>query len=77
MDDMDAEGRFVRMDFEGGLSVASLYVPSGTTGPARQAVKEAFLDRFITNLVQMKNEAIRSSSAVTTTSRTSTLTSSA
>ena len=56
MPDMDAEGRFVRMDFEGGLSVASLYVPSGTTGPARQAVKEHFLDRFIANLAQMKNE---------------------
>ncbi|HEX3467956.1 MAG TPA: exodeoxyribonuclease III [Candidatus Elarobacter sp.] len=56
MEDMDAEGRFVRMDFENGLSVASLYVPSGTTGPARQAVKENFLDRFIANLAQMKNE---------------------
>lgn len=56
MADMDAEGRFVRMDFESGLSVASLYVPSGTTGPARQAVKELFLDRFIANLAQMKNE---------------------
>ncbi|HTJ25280.1 MAG TPA: exodeoxyribonuclease III [Candidatus Limnocylindria bacterium] len=56
MDDIDAEGRFVRMDFEGGLSVASLYVPSGTTGPARQAVKENFLDRFIAELVRMKNE---------------------
>jgi exodeoxyribonuclease-3 len=56
MDDMDAEGRFVRMDFEGGLSVAALYVPSGTSGPARQAVKENFLDRFIASLVQMKNE---------------------
>ena len=56
MEDMDAEGRFVRMDFPGGLSVASLYVPSGTTGPARQAVKEHFLDRFIANLAQMKNE---------------------
>jgi exodeoxyribonuclease-3 len=56
MEDMDAEGRFVRMDFEGGLSVASLYVPSGTTGPARQAVKENFLDRFIATLAQLKNE---------------------
>ena len=53
--DMDAEGRFVRMDFPE-FSIASLYVPSGTTGPARQAVKEYFLDRFIGNLVQMKNE---------------------
>ena len=56
MEDMDAEGRFVRMDFEGGLSIASLYVPSGTRGPARQAVKEYFLDRFIANLAQMKSE---------------------
>jgi exodeoxyribonuclease III len=56
MEDMDAEGRFVRMDFEGGLSVASLYVPSGTSGPVRQAVKESFLERFIANLARMKNE---------------------
>ena len=55
MEDMDAEGRFVRMDFAE-FSIASLYVPSGTTGPARQAVKEHFLDRFIANLAQMKNE---------------------
>jgi len=54
----DAEGRFVRLDF-GDLSVASLYVPSGTTGPVRQAVKEAFLDRFIALLAQMKNEGRR------------------
>lgn len=53
--DYDAEGRFVRMDFDA-LSVASLYVPSGTSGPARQAVKEAFLERFIAQLVQLKNE---------------------
>jgi exodeoxyribonuclease-3 len=55
MPDMDAEGRFVRMDFEG-LSIASLYVPSGTSGPARQAVKDDFLDRFIANMAQMKHE---------------------
>lgn len=54
----DAEGRFVRMDFAD-LTVASLYVPSGTSGPARQAVKEAFLDRFIALLAQMKNEGRR------------------
>lgn len=58
MEDMDAEGRFVRMDF-GDLSIASLYVPSGTTGPARQAVKEHFLDRFIADLARMKNEGRR------------------
>jgi exodeoxyribonuclease-3 len=56
IEEYDAEGRFVRMDFSGGLSVASLYVPSGTSGPARQAVKETFLDRFLAELVRMKNE---------------------
>lgn len=59
MPEYDAEGRFVRMDFGPDFSVASLYVPSGTTGPERQAVKEAFLDRFIAKLVQMKNEGRR------------------
>jgi exodeoxyribonuclease-3 len=58
IEEYDVEGRFVRMDF-GDLSVASLYVPSGTTGPARQAVKEAFLDRFIALLAQMKSEGRR------------------
>jgi exodeoxyribonuclease-3 len=59
IEEYDAEGRFVRMDFADGLSVASLYVPSGTSGPARQVVKEAFLDRFLAKLVQMKNEGRR------------------
>jgi exodeoxyribonuclease-3 len=56
MPDMDAEGRFVRMDFADGLSVCSLYAPSGTTGPVRQDVKYAFLDRFIAELARMRNE---------------------
>jgi len=59
IEEYDVEGRFVRMDFGTGFSVASLYVPSGTSGPARQAVKEAFLERFIALLVQMKNEGRR------------------
>ena len=59
MEEYDVEGRFVRMDFEGDLTVASLYAPSGTSGPARQAVKETFLDRFIALLVQIKNEGRR------------------
>ncbi len=58
IDEYDAEGRFVRMDF-GELSIASVYVPSGTSGPARQAVKEAFLDRFIAILAQFKHEGRR------------------
>ena len=58
IDEYDAEGRFVRMDF-GDLSVASVYVPSGTSGPERQAIKEAFLDRFIAILAQLKSEGRR------------------
>ncbi|MGB8265587.1 MAG: exodeoxyribonuclease III [Candidatus Velthaea sp.] len=57
MPDMDAEGRFVRMEFDD-LVVASLYVPSGTTGPQRQAVKYAFLDRFIATLARLKNAGV-------------------
>ena len=59
IEEYDVEGRFVRMDFGADFSVASLYVPSGTSGPTRQAVKEAFLDRFIAQLVQLKNEGRR------------------
>lgn len=39
--DMDAEGRFVQADF-GGVTVASVYVPSGISGPARERVKMRF-----------------------------------
>lgn len=53
MPEYDVEGRFVRADF-GPLSIASLYVPSGTTGPARQEVKEAFLERFLAFLARMR-----------------------
>jgi exodeoxyribonuclease-3 len=59
IEEYDAEGRFVRMDFAGGLTVASLYVPSGTSGPERQSVKEAFLERFIALLIGFKNEGRR------------------
>jgi exodeoxyribonuclease III len=41
----DAEGRYLQLDF-GQLSVASVYLPSGSSGPERQAVKFALLDRI-------------------------------
>lgn len=44
--DMDAEGRYLEARF-GNLSIVSLYVPSGSSSPERQAVKFAFLDRFL------------------------------
>ncbi len=40
---IDNEGRFVRMDFEG-VSVVSLYMPSGTTGEVRQAIKYQLME---------------------------------
>jgi exodeoxyribonuclease III len=40
---MHAEGRYLQADFAR-FSVVSLYVPSGTSGPGRQAFKYRFLD---------------------------------
>jgi exodeoxyribonuclease-3 len=44
--DVDAEGRFIEARF-GNLSVISLYLPSGTSGEIRQAIKFKFMDRFM------------------------------
>jgi exodeoxyribonuclease III len=52
--DMDTEGRFIQADFKD-VSVASLYVPSGITGPARQAFKMNFLERLLTVLAQFRH----------------------
>jgi len=41
----DAEGRYIQVDFPY-LSVASLYMPSGTTGEVRQAIKFQFLKNY-------------------------------
>ena len=41
----DEEARFIQADFDD-LSVISLYMPSGASGPERQQVKFEFLDRF-------------------------------
>ncbi len=49
--DFDAEGRFIEAQF-GNLSVISLYLPSGSSSEERQAVKFAFLDRFLPYLQQ-------------------------
>ena len=58
MPDMDAEGRFVRFEW-GDLSIASLYVPSGTSGEARQAVKNGFLERFLERLAELPHDGKR------------------
>ena len=55
MPDMDAEGRFVRFDW-GNFSIASLYVPSGTSGELRQRVKDGFLERFLIRLAALRRD---------------------
>jgi len=51
--DIDAEGRYIRADY-GNLSVISLYLPSGSSGDARQAVKFRFMERFLPYLRELK-----------------------
>lgn len=45
----DDEGRYIEAIF-GNLHIASLYLPSGTSGDARQAIKYDFLDKYLTTL---------------------------
>ncbi|KTD07233.1 exodeoxyribonuclease III [Legionella jamestowniensis] len=51
----DNEGRYLQFDYPN-LSVISLYLPSGTSGEVRQAVKFDFLERFAKHLLSLKNE---------------------
>ncbi len=54
-DHCDNEGRYLQFDYPG-LSVISVYLPSGTSGEARQLVKYDFLDRFAKHLLALKAE---------------------
>jgi exodeoxyribonuclease-3 len=47
--DIDREGRYLRADF-GPLSVISVYLPSGSSGPERQAIKFRFMEYFFPHL---------------------------
>jgi len=49
----DDEGRFIQTDF-GGLSVISLYLPSGSSGEHKQANKFEFMDKFLPVLRDIK-----------------------
>jgi exodeoxyribonuclease III len=49
----DQEGRYCQVDFAA-LSVISLYLPSGSSGEVRQAVKYSCLDFFKQHLVALK-----------------------
>ena len=51
--EFDAEGRYLELQC-GPLSVVSLYMPSGSAGPERQAAKFRFLDAFMPFLQRLR-----------------------
>jgi len=51
--EFDAEGRYLEARF-GRLAVISVYLPSGSAGPHRQASKFRFLKAFLRHLKQLK-----------------------
>lgn len=53
--EFDAEGRYIRADF-GGLTVVSLYLPSGSSSPERQEAKFRFLDAFFPHMHSLRAE---------------------
>jgi exodeoxyribonuclease-3 len=51
--EFDAEGRYLEVQL-GALSIASVYLPSGSAGPQRQASKFRFLDAFMPHLQRLR-----------------------
>ena len=51
----DSEGRVLRADF-GDITIICVYIPSGTTGDARQAVKMQFLEDFLQWVTALRKE---------------------
>ena len=56
-DRFDASGRYVEADLPG-LTVASLYLPSGEAGTERQEEKYAFLKEFEVHLAALRQSAL-------------------
>lgn len=54
-EEFDCEGRYVQADF-GKLSVASVYLPSGSSSDERQQMKFKFMDRFMPWLEARRQE---------------------
>jgi len=52
---LDGEGRYLQADFQG-ISVISLYVPSGSSGAAAQARKEIFMSHFYEHLRSLRRK---------------------
>jgi exodeoxyribonuclease-3 len=51
--EFDAEGRYVEARFKG-LSVISVYMPSGSSSEERQEAKYRYLDSFLPHLIELK-----------------------
>ena len=51
----DSEGRYLQVDFNG-LSVASLYLPSGSAGEERQARKFAFMGQYMQHMEMLRKD---------------------
>jgi len=51
--EFDDEGRYLQADFAD-LSIISLYLPSGSSGPHRQASKFRFLEAFLPHLAKLR-----------------------
>ena len=54
IDEFDAEGRYIQVDFAG-YSVVSLYLPSGSSGEERQAVKFKFMAAFMPHMQELRD----------------------
>jgi exodeoxyribonuclease-3 len=53
--DADLEGRYIELDF-GDLCIASLYLPSGTSGEHRQVIKFGFLELYARHLEMLRKQ---------------------
>jgi exodeoxyribonuclease III len=51
----DTEGRVLRADFKD-ITLICVYIPSGTTGDLRQAIKMEFLETFTNYLLDLRKE---------------------
>ncbi|MGA7595045.1 MAG: exodeoxyribonuclease III [Gallionella sp.] len=52
--EFDAEGRYICADFAG-FSAVSVYLPSGSSGEERQAVKFSFMEAFMPHLREIRS----------------------
>ncbi len=54
-DIVDSEGRYLQVDFPG-LSVVSLYVPSGSASPVAQGRKDGFMEPFYDHMAALRRK---------------------